>query len=465
MKIISINDILHKKLNVGSQVIVQGWVRTRRDSKAKISFLTIYDGSCFSSLQIIIKNTISNYYTDVLSLTSGCSVQITGKIVKSLGSKQYFEMQAVIVEVLGRVNNPDTYPISAKQHSMKHLRGVAHLRPRTNLIGSIARIRHTLLQAMHRYMDMQGFFWVTTPIITSSDTEGASKMFRVSTLDLSNLSNRSCKIDYKKDFFGKETFLTVSGQLNGECYACALSKIYTFGPTFRAENSSTSRHLAEFWMLEPEMAFANLKDISFFAVSLLKNIFKVILDKCTADIEFLVEKIDRNIINRLENFIDRDCTLISYTKIIDILRNSELQSINQIVWGQDFSSEHERFLTEKYFQSPVIITDYPKEIKAFYMRLNNDFKTVAAMDLLVPLVGELIGGSQREERLNVLDIRLEEFGLNKDDYYWYRDLRRYGTVPHSGFGLGFERLILYITGVQNIKDVIPFPRYPCSINF
>ncbi|AKC60577.1 asparagine--tRNA ligase [Blochmannia endosymbiont of Camponotus (Colobopsis) obliquus] len=466
MKIVSVNDILNEKIIINTQVVVQGWVRTRRDSKAKISFLAVYDGSCFATLQVIINHTLCNYQNDVLHLTTGCSVKIEGRVVKSIGNKQKFEVQATMVEILGWVHDPNTYPISAKWHSMEHLRKVVHLRPRTNIIGVISRIRHILAQTIHCYMNEQGFFWITTPIITACDTEGTSKMFRVSTLDLENLPYTSYrKINYKKDFFGREVFLTVSGQLNCESYACALSKVYTFGPTFRAEESNTNHHLAEFWMLEPEMAFANLEDISFFVISLLKHVVKILLNECEDDILFLSKRIDKNIFNRLENFINNKLICITYNEVVDILKKFDNQFIHPISWGKNLGSEHERFLTETYFKSPIIIINYPKDTKAFYMRLNDDFKTVAAMDLIVPIIGEIVGGSQREERLDILDLRLEELGLNKENYCWYRDLRRYGTVPHSGFGLGFERLLLYITGMQNIKDVIPFPRYPDKVDF
>ena len=386
MSVVPVADVLQGRVAVDSEVTVRGWVRTRRDSKAGISFLAVYDGSCFDPVQAVINNSLPNYNEDVLRLTTGCSVIVTGKVVASPGQGQQFEIQASKVEVAGWVEDPDTYPMAAKRHSIEYLREVAHLRPRTNLIGAVARVRHTLAQALHRFFNEQGFFWVSTPLITASDTEGAGEMFRVSTLDLENLPrNDQGKVDFDKDFFGKESFLTVSGQLNGETYACALSKIYTFGPTFRAENSNTSRHLAEFWMLEPEVAFANLNDIA--------------------------------------------------------------------------------GLAEEHFKAPVVVKNYPKDIKAFYMRLNEDGKTVAAMDVLAPGIGEIIGGSQREERLDVLDERMLEMGLNKEDYWWYRDLRRYGTVPHSGFGLGFERLIAYVTGVQNVRDVIPFPRTPRNASF
>ena len=356
--------------------------------------------------------------------------------------------------------------MAAKRHSIEYLREVAHLRPRTNLIGAVARVRHTLAQALHRFFDEQGFFWVSTPLITASDTEGAGEMFRVSTLDLENLPrNEQGKVDFDKDFFGKESFLTVSGQLNGETYACALSKIYTFGPTFRAENSNTSRHLAEFWMLEPEVAFANLNDVAGLAEAMLKYVFKAVLEERADDMQFFAERVDKDAIDRLQRFVSADFAQVDYTDAVTILENCGKSFENPVYWGVDLSSEHERYLAEEHFKAPVVVKNYPKDIKAFYMRLNEDGKTVAAMDVLAPGIGEIIGGSQREERLDVLDARMAEMGLNKEDYWWYRDLRRYGTVPHSGFGLGFERLIAYVTGVQNVRDVIPFPRTPRNATF
>lgn len=466
MNLVPIVNVLQGCIPEGNVVTVKGWVRTRRDSKAGISFLTVYDGSCFDPLQVVINNTLANYQHDILHLTTGCSVTVTGQIVESIGDIQHFEIQANMVEVLGWVDNPDTYPIAAKQHSLEYLREVAHLRPRTNMIGAVTRIRHTLSQAIHRFMSEQGFFWVSTPLITALNTEGTSEMFRVSTLDLENLPRTpQGKVNYSEDFFGQEAFLTVSGQLNGETYACALSKVYTFGPTFRAENSNTSRHLAEFWMVEPEMAFANLEDIASLAESLLKYVFQAILTERADDMKFLNKLINREAINRLEQFINIDFAQIDYTEAINILQTCRYKFTNPVSWGVDFTSEHERYLSEQHFQSPVVIKNYPKNIKAFYMRLNDNGKTVAAMDVLAPGIGEIIGGSQREERLDQLDQRLKEIGLNKKDYWWYRDLRRYGTVPHSGFGLGLERLTAYITGIKNIRDVIPFPRSPHKADF
>ncbi|AYH48631.1 MULTISPECIES: asparagine--tRNA ligase [Dickeya] len=466
MSVVPVVDVLQGRVAVDSDVTVRGWVRTRRDSKAGISFIAVYDGSCFDSLQAVVNNNLANYQSDVLRLTTGCSVEVTGKVVESPGEGQSFELQATEIKVVGWVEDPDTYPMAAKRHSIEYLREVAHLRPRTNLVGAVARVRHTLAQAIHRFFHQSGFYWVSTPIITASDTEGAGEMFRVSTLDLENLPrNDQGKVDFSEDFFGKEAFLTVSGQLNGETYACALSKIYTFGPTFRAENSNTSRHLAEFWMIEPEVAFATLDDVAALAENLLKFVFKAVLEERADDMKFFAERVDKDAISRLERFVSSDFAQVDYTDAITILENCGQTFENPVSWGIDLSSEHERYLAEKHFQAPVVVKNYPKDIKAFYMRMNSDGKTVAAMDVLAPGIGEIIGGSQREERLEQLDARLEEMGLSKEDYWWYRDLRRYGTIPHSGFGLGFERLIAYVTGVQNVRDVIPFPRTPRSATF
>ncbi|MFP1921731.1 asparagine--tRNA ligase [Lonsdalea quercina] len=466
MSVVPVVDVLQGRVAVDSEVTVRGWVRTRRDSKAGISFIAVYDGSCFDSLQAVVNNNLDNYQSDVLRLTTGCSVAITGKVVPSPGQGQSFELQATDVSVVGWVDDPDTYPMAAKRHSIEYLREVAHLRPRTNLIGAVARVRNTLAQATHRFFHQQGFNWVSTPLITASDTEGAGEMFRVSTLDLENLPRtEEGKVDFNEDFFGKEAFLTVSGQLNGEAYACALSKIYTFGPTFRAENSNTSRHLAEFWMIEPEVAFADLEDTAKLAEDLLKFVFKAVLEERADDMAFFAQRVDKEALTRLEKFIHADFSQVDYTNAITILENCGEKFENPVSWGIDLSSEHERYLAEKHFKAPVVVKNYPKDIKAFYMRMNDDGKTVAAMDVLAPGIGEIIGGSQREERLDHLDRRLEEMGLNKEDYGWYRDLRRYGTVPHSGFGLGFERLVAYVTGVQNVRDVIPFPRTPRNASF
>ncbi len=459
-------DVLQGEHAVGTTLTVKGWIRTRRDSKAGISFLAIHDGSCFAPVQAVVPNTLSNYENDVLRLTTSCSVEVTGVVQASAGTGQQFEILADSVIVLGFVEDPDTYPMAPKRHSVEYLREHAHLRVRTNMMGAVTRVRNCIAQAIHRFFHDEGFMWIATPLITASDCEGAGEMFRVSTLDMENLP-RTDKgaIDYNQDFFGKEAFLTVSGQLNLETYACAMSKVYTFGPTFRAENSNTSRHLAEFWMVEPEIAFANLDDNAALAEKLLKYVFKAVLDERRDDLEFFAERVDKEAITRLEQFINADFAQVDYTDAIEILKNSGRTFEFPVEWGIDMSSEHERYLAEEHFKAPVVVKNYPKDIKAFYMRLNDDGKTVAAMDVLAPGIGEIIGGSQREERLDVLDARLAEMGLNKEDYWWYRDLRRYGTVPHSGFGLGFERLVVYVTGMGNVRDVIPFPRTPRNAEY
>ncbi|TVP16257.1 asparagine--tRNA ligase [Shewanella sp. KCT] len=466
MSIASVASVFKGDFAVGSQVTVRGWVRTRRDSKAGISFLAVYDGSCFDPIQGVVPNSLDNYNDEILRLTAGCSVVMTGELVESPGKGQAFEMQVTKVEVTGWVEDPDTYPMAAKRHSIEYLRELAHLRPRTNIIGAVARVRNCLSHAIHNFYNEEGFIWVSTPLITASDCEGAGEMFRVSTLDLENLPRTDDgKVDFSEDFFGKESFLTVSGQLNGETYACALSKIYTFGPTFRAENSNTSRHLAEFWMVEPEVAFADLNDVAGLAERMLKYCFRAVLNERRDDLEFFAQRVDKTVIERLENFVNSDFAQVDYTDAIEILKSCGKKFEFDVEWGIDLQSEHERYLAEEHFKAPVVVKNYPKDIKAFYMRLNEDGKTVAAMDVLAPGIGEIIGGAQREERLDVLDTRLDEMGLSKEDYWWYRDLRRYGTVPHSGFGLGFERLVSYVTGVSNIRDVIPFPRAPKSANF
>jgi asparaginyl-tRNA synthetase len=461
-----IKDVLAGRYAPGEQVTVKGWIRTRRDSKAGISFLAIHDGSCFDAVQAVVPAELPNYASDIKHLTSGCAVIATGIIVESEGQGQAFEVQANTVEVVGWVENPETYPMAPKRHSMEYLREYAHLRPRTNITGAVTRVRHCLAQAVHRFFHEQGYYWISTPIITGSDAEGAGEMFRVSTLDLENLP-RTDKgaVDYNQDFFGKETFLTVSGQLNGETYACAMSKIYTFGPTFRAENSNTSRHLAEFWMIEPELAFAELKDIAQLAEDMLKYVCKAVLTERADDMAFFAERIDKTAITRLQQLVDSKFVRMDYTDAIEILKNCGKEFTYPVEWGVDLQSEHERYLAEEHVGAPIIMQNYPKDIKAFYMRLNEDGKTVAAMDVLAPGIGEIIGGSQREERLEEFDKRLADMGLDKEDYGWYRDLRRYGTVPHAGFGLGFERLVSYVTGVSNIRDVIAFPRYPGHADF
>ncbi|MFU8785150.1 asparagine--tRNA ligase [Aliidiomarina sp.] len=466
MSIAVIKDVLGGKFATGDTVTVRGWVRTRRDSKAGISFINVHDGSCFDTVQAVVPNELNNYSSEVVKLTTGCSVAITGTVAESAGKGQAFELQATAVEVLGWVEDPDTYPMAPKRHSMEYLREFAHLRPRTNITGAVTRVRHCLAQAVHRFFHERNFYWISTPIITTSDAEGAGELFRVSTLDLTNLPlTDEGKVNFKEDFFGKEAFLTVSGQLNVETYACALSNVYTFGPTFRAENSNTSRHLAEFWMIEPEVAFADLDDMANLAEDMLKYVFKAVLAERADDMAFFAERIDKEAISRLEHVISNDFVHMDYTDAVTILQNCGKEFAYPVEWGTDLQSEHERYLAEEHVGAPVILKNYPRDIKAFYMRQNDDGKTVAAMDVLAPGIGEIIGGSAREERLDLLDRRLDEMGLPKEEYSWYRDLRRYGTVPHAGFGLGFERLVAYVTGVQNIRDVIPFPRSPKNADF
>src|SRR5438046_405942 len=446
-------------------VTVKGWVRTRRDSKAGISFVNVSDGSCFHPVQVVAPNTLGNYTDEVLRLTAGGSVEATGVVVPSPAKGQPFEMQANAIKVVGWVDDPDSYPIQPKPHSLEFLREVAHLRPRTNVIGAVTRVRHTLAQAVHRFFHDNGFLWISTPIITSSDAEGAGELFRVSTLDLLNLPRVDNKIDFSQDFFGRETFLTVSGQLNVETYCMALSKVYTFGPTFRAENSNTSRHLAEFWMIEPEIAFANLADNATLAEALLKHIFRTVLGERADDMAFFEERVEKGVIAKLQGIVDTEFVRMDYSEAIAILEKSKEKFEFPVKWGMDLQSEHERFVAEKHVGKPVILMNYPKAIKAFYMRLNDDGKTVAAMDVLAPGIGEIIGGSQREERLEVLDRSMAERGIDKEHYAWYRDLRRYGTVPHAGFGLGFERTLAYCTGLSNVRDAIPFPRTPGNARY
>ncbi|MGH7180317.1 MAG: asparagine--tRNA ligase [Tepidisphaeraceae bacterium] len=462
----SIADALSGKLAPDKPVTLRGWVRSRRDSKGGFSFLTVNDGSCFDSIQIIVPNSLANYENEVLHLTTGCSVEVTGALVKSPGKGQAFEMQASDLKVLGFVDDPDTSPISPKHHTFEYLREVAHLRPRTNTFGAITRVRNSLAQAVHRFFHENGFYWIHTPIITCSDAEGAGQMFKVSTLDFANLPRTpDGHIDYAKDFFGRQASLTVSGQLNVECYCLALSKVYTFGPTFRAENSNTPRHLAEFWMIEPEIAFADLKADADLAEAFLKYIFRALLNERPDDMRFFADRIDKQCISRLEKFVDSSFERMSYTDAIAALETSGRNFEFPVRWGIDLQTEHERYLTEELVKRPVVVMNYPKEIKAFYMRVNDDDKTVAAMDVLAPGIGEIIGGSQREERLDVLDRRMDELKMDKTEYAWYRELRRYGTVPHAGFGLGFERTIIYATGMGNIRDAIPFPRTPNNASF
>ncbi|MBN1824672.1 MAG: asparagine--tRNA ligase [Candidatus Eisenbacteria bacterium] len=466
MTVWSIAGLLAGGVAAGERGIVRGWVRTRRDSKAGFSFLHVSDGSCFAPIQVVAPADLPNYESEILRLTSGCAVEAEGELVESSGKGQTVELRASRITVVGWVDDPDTYPITPKRHSFEYLRTVAHLRPRTNTFGAVARVRHSMAMAIHRFFDERGFVWVHTPIITTSDAEGAGELFRVSTLDLLNPPRTpEGEIDFAEDFFGRPAYLTVSGQLNVESYCQALTKVYTFSPTFRAENSNTSRHLAEFWMIEPEIAFADLSDAAELAEEMLKHVFRALLDERPDDMAFFDQRVLPGCVARLEKLVASDFERMEYGDAVKALEKSGKSFEFPVGWGADLQSEHERYLTEEFVGRPVVVMNYPKEIKAFYMRQNDDGKTVAAMDVLAPGIGEIIGGSQREERLDVLDRRIEEMGLPLEPYWWYRDLRRYGTVPHAGFGLGFERTINYATGLANIRDVIPFPRAPKSAEF
>jgi len=449
---------------LGQSVTVKGWLRSKRDSKAGISFLAIHDGTCFDPIQAVVPNTLANYESEVLALSTGCAVEVSGELVASEGKGQSVEIQASEVVVVGMVDDPESYPIAKKRHTFEYLRTQAHLRTRTNTFGAITRVRHVLANAIHNFFHREGFYWVNTPIITASDCEGAGELFKVSTLDLTNLPRRpDGSVDASQDFFGRDAFLTVSGQLAVESHCLSMGKVYTFGPTFRAENSHTSRHLAEFWMVEPEIAFADLNDNANLAEQLLQHVIGEVLNGCQEDMGFFQQRIDDTVIERLEGIVNSTFERISYSEAIRILESSGQKFEFPVSWGMDLASEHERYLAETHIGRPVVVTDYPKEIKAFYMRLNDDDKTVAAMDVLAPGIGEIIGGSQREERLDVLDARMD--AELREDLWWYRDLRRYGTVPHAGFGLGFERLLAYVTGMENVRDVIPFPRTPGHADF
>ena len=466
MTALSCAQILAGRGPADAPVTVRGWVRTRRDSKAGISFVHVSDGSCFHPVQAVVPSSLPNYADEVMHLTAGCAVEITGSVVPSPAKGQPFELQASEVKVVGWVDDPDSYPIQPKPHTLEFLRDVAHLRPRTNVIGAVTRVRHSIAQSIHRFFHDNGFFWINTPIITSSDAEGAGELFRVSTLDLANLPRREDGgVDFTRDFFGRETFLTVSGQLNVETHCLALTKVYTFGPTFRAENSNTSRHLAEFWMIEPEIAFADLADNATLAEALLKHVFRTVLAERSDDMAFFEERIEKGVIAKLAGIVDSEFVRMDYAEAIRVLAEAKQKFQFPVSWGMDLQSEHERYLSETYARKPVIVMNYPRAIKAFYMRANDDGRTVAAMDVLAPGIGEIIGGSQREERLDVLDARMDEAKLDKEHYGWYRDLRRYGTVPHAGFGLGFERTIAYATGLANVRDVIPFPRTPGNARY
>jgi len=456
-----IKEILGRE-SAGGDVLVQGWVKTRRSSKA-VSFVQVSDGSTLADIQVVADESLPNFQA-VDALTTGCSVSIIGTLVESPGKGQKYEIHAKSIEVVGE-SDPDVYPLQKKRHTVEFLRDIAHLRPRTNTFGAMARVRNALAYAIHSFFQDKGFLFLQAPMITASDAEGAGAMFRVTTLDLEKVPMKDGAVDAEEDFFGKPTFLTVSGQLEAEIFALALSDVYTFGPTFRAENSNTSRHLAEFWMVEPEVAFCDLDGLADLSEEFLKHIFTYVLDHCQEDMGFFNQWFDKTAISTLEGIVTSDFERLTYTEAVDILQRSGESFEFPVVWGSDLQSEHERYLAETKIGKPIIVTDYPKEIKAFYMRLNEDGKTARALDVLVPRIGEIIGGSQREERRDVLLERIRQSGLDEKNYWWYLDLRSYGTVPHAGFGLGFERTVQFVTGVANIRDVIPFPRTPNNAEF
>jgi asparaginyl-tRNA synthetase len=454
-----------KPESVGRKVELKGWVRTRRDSKGGFSFIELNDGSCQGNIQIVAGSGLANYESDIKKLATSASITVEGEVKASPAKGQATEVHASRVVIHGSAD-PETYPLQKKGHSFEFLRTIAHLRPRTNTFGAIARIRNCACRSIHNFFQELGFLYIHTPIITGSDCEGAGALFRVTTFDPAKVPIvPSIGVDYTKDFFHRPTYLTVSGQLQVEAFACSLGKVYTFGPTFRAENSNTPRHLAEFWMIEPEMAFYDLNDNMALAEAFLKRIVKDVLADCAEDMRFIEERIDKEVMHRLQTVLDKQFLRVSYAEAVDILLNSGQTWEFPVAWGTDLQAEHEKYLTEKHFQGPIILYDYPRTLKPFYMRLNDDQRTVRAMDVLVPGVGEIIGGSQREERLDVLEERMRDQGLNPEGYSWYLDLRRYGTVPHSGFGLGLERVILFLTGMANIRDVIPFPRTPGNAEF
>ena len=456
-----VKDILNREA-AGGEVLVQGWVKTFRSSGA-VSFIQLSDGSTLGDLQIVVEEATQNHSL-AASLNTGCSISVTGELVASLGRGQKYEVKATDLELLGWAD-PEEYPLQKKRHTLEFLREIAHLRPRTNTFGAMARVRNAMAYGIHRFYQEQGFQYIQTPMITASDAEGAGSMFRVTTLDLQDPPRRDGAVDAAEDFFGRPTYLTVSGQLEAEIFALALSDVYTFGPTFRAENSNTSRHLAEFWMVEPEVAFCDLDGLADLAEDFLKYIFSYALDTCPEEIDFFNQWYDKSTIATLEGIINSSFERLTYTEAVELLKSSGESFEFPVEWGLDLQSEHERYLTEKRVGRPVVVTDYPKDIKAFYMRVNDDGKTVRAMDVLVPRIGEIIGGSQREERGDILLDRMQQAGLDIDSYWWYLDLRRYGSVPHSGFGLGFERTVQFATGMQNIRDVIPFPRTPKNVEF
>ena len=458
-----ISEVL-KSDAVGTHVTVAGWVRTRRDSKGGFSFIEINDGSALQGLQIVADQNLSNYRSHVLRLQTGCSVIAAGTLVSSPGKGQKVELKADAIHVLGWAD-PESYPLQKKRHSFEFLRGIAHLRPRTNTFGAVARVRNAAAFAIHRFFQEKGFLYIHTPILTGSDCEGAGEMFRVTTLDPASVPLKNGGADYSQDFFGGPSHLTVSGQLEAEIYALAVGDVYTFGPTFRAENSNTSRHLAEFWMVEPEMAFCDLEGNVTLAVEFLKYVFAHVLEHCVEDMAFFNRFIDKSVIRILERLVNQEFKTLTYTEAIKLLEKAGTHFEFPVAWGGDIQAEHERYLCEKVFKGPVVLVDYPKDIKAFYMKMNDDGKTVRAMDVLVPRIGEIIGGSQREDDYDILHSRITQMGFDPKDYWWYLELRKFGSVPHSGFGLGFERLIQFVTGLSNIRDVIPFPRTPGNIAF
>jgi len=453
-----------KEGQIGQEVEVRGWVRTRRDSKKDFSFVELNDGSCLANLQVVIDAAVPDFERTIQDVTTGASVAIMGVLRESPGKGQRIELQATSLKVLGTAD-PQSYPLQKKRHSFEFLREIAHLRPRTNTFGAIARVRNALAVSIHRFFQSRGFVYIQTPVITTSDCEGAGEMFQVTTLDLTRLAQLQTEVDFTQDFFGKKASLTVSGQLEAEIFATSLGDCYTFSPTFRAENSNTARHLSEFWMVEPEMPFYDLDDNMQLAEEFIRSIIRDVLKNCAEDMDFFNLRIDNTVLETLHNITENDFIRLSYTEAIEILSGCGQKFEYPIEWGRDLQSEHERYLTETHFQKPVILYHYPQTIKPFYMRSNDDGKTVRAMDVLVPRVGEIIGGSQREERLDVLVERMRECNLDPDVYWWYVDLRRYGTVPHSGFGLGLERVLQLITGMANIRDCIPFPRTPKSAEF
>ena len=463
MKRTKIKDLLDRK-EERQEVLVKGWVRTRRDSKGGFSFIELNDGSCLANIQVIAEHSLKNFLELDKQITTGSCMAITGKLVISQGKGQKMEIQSTELELYGTAD-AETFPLQKKRHSFEYLREIAHLRPRTNTFGAVMRVRSRLAYAIHQFFNDRGFVYLNTPIITTSDCEGAGEMFQVTTLDPDCLPKVEGKIDYAQDFFGEKTSLTVSGQLEGEIYASALSDIYTFGPTFRAENSNTSRHLSEFWMVEPEMAFYDLDDDMDLAEEFIKYLFIDALENCSEDMEFFNQRIDKTIIETLQHIIDNQFERLTYTEAIQRLQKSKETFSYPVEWGCALQAEHERYLSEIVFKKPIIVFNYPEKIKSFYMKLNKDDKTVRAMDVLLPKLGEIIGGSQREENYDTLLKRMKDAGLDPKHYWWYLDLRRFGTAPHSGFGLGFERLVQFVTGMENIRDVIPFPRTPKHAHF